>query len=233
MPALFMSAWPLIHSDVLTVSLSFCTLLLLRSREPPPLYRGLVFCFLLLGSSATQTAVLHQYFHRQFRLGMRVRAAVSALIYRKALKIQAGSPPPSWEAPPASGGSSSTGGRTTGQYVNLLAVDAQRLQDLMTYVHILWSAPLQICIALVLLFRLLRLAALGGLAVMMLNGPLTGESKPLIGPSFVLSVSSLLCPSFSLTDSNGLLLIIESLCLLRLCACQASSDAKQRACSAV
>ncbi|OEH77248.1 multidrug resistance-associated protein [Cyclospora cayetanensis] len=99
----------------------------------PPLERGLLFCGLLLVASVTQTAVLHQYFHRQFRLGMRVRVAVSALIYRKA-----------------------------------------RLQDVMAYLHILWSAPLQITIALFLLFRLLGIAAFGGLLVMLLNGPATG-----------------------------------------------------------
>lgn len=160
---------------------SFCTFvrtlgraLLVRSRESPPLRTGLSYCILLLVANATQTAVLHQYFHRQFRLGMRLRAAVSALIYRKALKIQSGALSAAWEASGSSEGRGSSGGRTTGQYVNLLAVDAQRLQDLMTYVHILWSAPLQICIALFLLFRLLGLAAFGGLAVMLLNGPLTG-----------------------------------------------------------
>ncbi|KAL8425677.1 hypothetical protein Efla_003997 [Eimeria flavescens] len=149
-----------------------------KSVEPPPFSEGLTYCLLLLLSSATQTALLHQYFHRQFRLGMRLRVAVSSLIYRKALKIQARATGRSFESQPPNStnhsSSSSPGGRTTGQYVNLLAVDAQRLEDLMAYVHILWSAPLQISIALFLLFRLLGLAALGGLAVMLLNGPLTG-----------------------------------------------------------
>ncbi|XP_026194197.1 multidrug resistance-associated protein 1-like, partial [Cyclospora cayetanensis] len=132
----------------------------------PPLERGLLFCGLLLVASVTQTAVLHQYFHRQFRLGMRVRVAVSALIYRKAVRIQLGAP--------SSSSSMNSSSRTTGQYVNLLAVDAQRLQDVMAYLHILWSAPLQITIALFLLFRLLGIAAFGGLLVMLLNGPATG-----------------------------------------------------------
>ena len=143
-----------------------------RATDTPSVYKGLLFCLALLASNAVQTAVLHQYFHRQFRLGMRLKVAVSALIYRKALRIQPGIGGTRW--PGFTCNSRSTSGKTAGQYVNLMSVDAQRLQDLMAYVHILWSAPLQISIALFLLFRLLGFAAFGGLAVMLLNGPLTG-----------------------------------------------------------
>ena len=37
---------------------------------------------------------------------------------------------------------------TAGEMVNLMSVDAQRLMDLLTYVNVLWSGPLQIIISL-------------------------------------------------------------------------------------
>ena len=60
---------------------------------------------------------------------------------------------------------------TIGQIVNLMSVDAQKFMDLMTYVNLLWSAPLQIVIAMVLLYQQLGLAAFAGLAYMILTMP--------------------------------------------------------------
>ena len=47
---------------------------------------------------------------------------------------------------PTPGGTEETGEeqRTSGEIVNLMAVDSQRLQDAMTYMHTLWSGPYQI-----------------------------------------------------------------------------------------
>uniref|UniRef100_A0A0G4EZM3 Uncharacterized protein n=1 Tax=Chromera velia CCMP2878 TaxID=1169474 RepID=A0A0G4EZM3_9ALVE len=64
--------------------------------------------------------------------------------------------------------------KSTGEIVNLMAVDAQRLQDLMMYFHSLWSAPVQVIVALVLLWQQVGIAVLAGLAVIILNLPMTG-----------------------------------------------------------
>jgi len=61
-----------------------------------------------------------------------------------------------------------------GAVVDLMSNDAQLIQDLCNYIHILWSGPLQITLALVLLFRLLGVAMFSGLAVMVLLVPLNG-----------------------------------------------------------
>ena len=44
---------------------------------------------------------------------------------------------------------------TVGEIVNLMSTDAQRLMDLMTYIHILWSGPLQIILSLVFLWQVM------------------------------------------------------------------------------
>lgn len=44
---------------------------------------------------------------------------------------------------------------TVGEIVNLMSVDAQRFMDLTSYINMLWSAPLQIALALYFLWGLL------------------------------------------------------------------------------
>lgn len=41
---------------------------------------------------------------------------------------------------------------TVGEIVNLMSVDAQRFMDLATYINMVWSAPLQVILALWLLW---------------------------------------------------------------------------------
>lgn len=42
---------------------------------------------------------------------------------------------------------------TVGEIVNLMSVDAQRFMDLTTFLNMLWSAPLQIILALYFLWQ--------------------------------------------------------------------------------
>jgi len=52
-----------------------------------------------------------------------------------------------------------------------MSVDAQRLMDLLTYVNILWSGPLQIIISLYFLYNTMGVSILAGLGVMLLLIP--------------------------------------------------------------
>jgi len=74
------------------------------------------------------TMIIAQYFHRCNFVGLRVRVALVTAIYRKSLRLS----------------SASKTAYTTGQVVNLMAVDAQRFFDLLQYLHIVWSGPFQI-----------------------------------------------------------------------------------------
>ena len=53
-----------------------------------------------------------------------------------------------------------------------MSVDAQRLMDVATYLHMLWSAPLQIVISMVFLFQLMGPSVFAGFIVMVLMIPL-------------------------------------------------------------
>ena len=61
---------------------------------------------------------------------------------------------------------------TVGEIVNLMSVDAQRLQDATGYLWMTWSAPVQICIAVYMLWTLMGVSVLAGLAVMILIIPI-------------------------------------------------------------
>ena len=63
---------------------------------------------------------------------------------------------------------------TAGEIVNLMSVDAQRLQDLLPYLNTLWSGPFQIVIALVFLHNELGNSVFAGLAVMVTLIPING-----------------------------------------------------------
>lgn len=57
---------------------------------PSPLRPLFTFLSLPSFSAVCSSISLHQYFHRCFRTGMRLKSAVIGLVYKKALKIRPG-----------------------------------------------------------------------------------------------------------------------------------------------
>jgi ATP-binding cassette subfamily C (CFTR/MRP) protein 1 len=55
--------------------------------DPQPVRNGYVISATMFLVAALQSAVLHQYFHRCFTTGMRLRAAVVTAIYQKSLRL--------------------------------------------------------------------------------------------------------------------------------------------------
>ncbi|CRL00440.1 CLUMA_CG013703, isoform D [Clunio marinus] len=123
-----------------------------------PAWRGYLYAGLLFGIASTQTLFLAQYFHRMFIVGLRIRTALISAIFRKALVMS----------------NSARKESTVGEIVNLMAVDAQRFMDLVTYLNMIWSAPLQISLAIYFLWGILGPSVLAGLAVMIILIPVNG-----------------------------------------------------------
>ncbi|XP_006101728.1 multidrug resistance-associated protein 1 [Myotis lucifugus] len=121
-----------------------------------PDWQGYFYTAVLFLSACFQTLMLHQYFHICFVSGMRIKTAVIGAVYRKALVIT----------------NSARKSSTVGEIVNLMSVDAQRFMDLTTYINMIWSAPLQVFLALYLLWLNLGPSVLAGVAVMILMVPL-------------------------------------------------------------
>ena len=64
--------------------------------------------------------------------------------------------------------------KSTGDIVNYMAVDTQRLQDLAQYGLMLWSAPLQLVLCMLSLYQLLGISMLAGIGVMIIMIPVNG-----------------------------------------------------------
>ncbi|KAJ8938901.1 hypothetical protein NQ318_007616 [Aromia moschata] len=63
---------------------------------------------------------------------------------------------------------------TVGEIVNLMTVDAQKFIDLTAYINTIWSAPLQIILAIYFLWNELGPSVLAGVAVMIMLIPVNG-----------------------------------------------------------
>ncbi|TRZ13458.1 hypothetical protein HGM15179_013652 [Zosterops borbonicus] len=120
-----------------------------------PAWWGFLVAALMFICAVLQTLVLHQHFQYCFVTGMRLRTGITGLIYRKSLAIT----------------NSAKRSSTVGEIVNLMSVDAQRFMDLMTFLNMVWSAPLQILLALYFLWETLGPPVLAGVAVMVLLIP--------------------------------------------------------------
>lgn len=126
--------------------------------EPQPVISGVAIALAMFLVSVTQTICLHQYFQRAFDTGMRVKSALTAMIYTKSLRLS----------------SEGRASKTTGDIVNHMAVDQQRLSDLTQFGMQLWSAPFQIVLCMLSLYQLVGVSMFAGIGVMILMIPLNG-----------------------------------------------------------
>ena len=129
-----------------------------RGNQPQPAIRGVAIALAMFATSVCQTVALHQYFQRAFETGMRVKSSLTAMIYSKALKLS----------------NEGRAAKSTGDIVNHMAVDQQRLSDLTQYGQQLWSAPFQILLCMLSLYELVGMSCFAGVAAMLVMIPLNG-----------------------------------------------------------
>ncbi|KAK4704436.1 hypothetical protein P7C70_g1781, partial [Phenoliferia sp. Uapishka_3] len=128
-----------------------------RTDAPEPAFHGYIIALTMFTCAVTQTLLLHCYFSRVFETGMRVRAGLINIIYKKSLVLS----------------NDERAGRLTGDIVNLQSTDSTRLQELCTYGQVAWSGIFQITLAFISLYNLLGWTMLVGVAVMIASMPLT------------------------------------------------------------
>uniref|UniRef100_A0A8C5II32 Canalicular multispecific organic anion transporter 2 n=1 Tax=Junco hyemalis TaxID=40217 RepID=A0A8C5II32_JUNHY len=138
-----------VNPQLLSVLIGF-----IKNKDAPAWW-GFLIAALMFICAVLQTLVLHQHFQYCIVTGMRLRTGIIGVIYRKSLVIT----------------NSAKRSSTVGEIVNLMSVDAQRFMDLMTFLNMLWSAPLQIFLALYFLWQALGPSVLAGVAVMVLLIP--------------------------------------------------------------
>ena len=126
--------------------------------HPQPVIRGIAISLAMFAVSVVQTALLHQYFQRAFETGMRVKSSLTSMIYAKSMRLS----------------NEGRASKSTGDIVNYMAVDTQRLQDLTQWGQMLWSAPFQIVLCMLSLYQLVGISMLAGVAAMLLMVPING-----------------------------------------------------------
>lgn len=118
-------------------------------------WKGYLYGGLLLATTVVQSLLLNVYFEKMFLVAMNVRTVLISVIYRKAFRM------------------SNTAKRqsTVGEVVNLMSVDVQRFMDLIPYLNMVWSAPLQIALCCYFMYVELGPAIFAGIALMVVAIP--------------------------------------------------------------
>ncbi|KAL1866600.1 hypothetical protein VTK73DRAFT_4630 [Phialemonium thermophilum] len=127
-------------------------------QEPEPVIKGAAIAIAMFAVATFQTIMIHQYFQLAFVTGMRIKGGLTSSIYKKALKLS----------------NEGRAAKSTGDVVNYMAVDAQRLQDLTQFAQQMWSAPFQITICMISLYNLVGWSMLAGIGVMIVMIPING-----------------------------------------------------------
>ncbi|KAL3503595.1 hypothetical protein ACH5RR_038044 [Cinchona calisaya] len=121
---------------------------------------GYILVSAFFGAKFVECLSQRQVFFRVQQAGFRARAALVEKIYCKGLTLSC----------------HSKQGHTSGEIINFMAVDAERIGDFGGYMHAPWMVALQVSLALVVLYKNLGLASLVTLVatilVMLTNYPL-------------------------------------------------------------
>jgi ATP-binding cassette subfamily C (CFTR/MRP) protein 1 len=119
--------------------------------EPPlPLWHGIAYALAMTAALILQSVSVNLYWFMSYRIGMRVRTALTALVYRKSFVLD----------------SESKQKRTVGEMVNFQAIDCQRFLDLLPVLHNVYVSPAVIILAAALLYTFVGPSVFAGLSLM-------------------------------------------------------------------
>ncbi|KAJ8538757.1 hypothetical protein K7X08_030053 [Anisodus acutangulus] len=129
--------------------------LLQSMQRGDPAWIGYVYAFAIFIGVVFGVLCEAQYFQNVMRVGFRLRSTLVAAVFRKSLRLT----------------HESRKNFASGKITNLMTTDSEALQQICQSLHTIWSAPLRIIVALVLLYQLLGVAALLGALMLVLMFP--------------------------------------------------------------
>lgn len=121
-----------------------------------PAWHGYAYAGLLLACTFLGSLSSTHFSYRINVVGLKIRAALITTIYRKTLAVS----------------SVALSEFSLGEVVNFMSVDTDRMVDFCPSFHQLWSLPVQVGVALYLLYNQVGMAFLAGLAFAVLLVPL-------------------------------------------------------------
>lgn len=110
-------------------------------------HEGYILAGIFFSAKLVETLTTRQWYIGVDILGMHVRSALTAMVYRKGLRLS----------------STAKQCHTSGEIVNYMAVDVQRVGDYSWYLHDIWMLPLQIILALAILYKNVGIASVATL----------------------------------------------------------------------
>ncbi|GAY44020.1 hypothetical protein CUMW_079090 [Citrus unshiu] len=124
---------------------------------------GLVLASVFLVAKTVESLTQRQWYFGANRIGIRVRSALTVLIYKRSMAIKFAGP-------------------SSGIIINMINVDVERIGDFFLYIHRIWLLPVQVFLALVILYKNLgaapAFAALfSTIFVMVSNTPLANRQE--------------------------------------------------------
>jgi hypothetical protein len=108
---------------------------------------GYLLAGIFFAAKLIETLTNRQWYLGVDILGMHVRSALTAMVYRKGIRLS----------------SLAKQSHTSGEIVNYMAVDVQRVGDYSWYLHDIWMLPLQIILALAILYKNVGIASVATL----------------------------------------------------------------------
>lgn len=167
-------------------------------RDAPPVSHGVGWVIGITLLQFLQTTCFNQFLYRGMIVGGQARAVLIALIFDKTTKIsgraRAGGLPADSRPPGLEPGSEEEkewmqkavrkistattvqAGWSDGKIVNLMSMDTSRVNNGSIMIHILWTSPVSILLALALLFVNINYSALPGFALLVLVAPLLAKA---------------------------------------------------------
>ncbi|GFP91051.1 ABC transporter c family member 9 [Phtheirospermum japonicum] len=137
----------------------------LNEKKTRSLSSGYLLALGFLGAKLVETIAQRQWIFGARQLGLRLRASLISQIYKKGLILSSGA----------------RQSRTSGEIMNYMSVDVQRITDFIWYLNTIWMLPVQISLAIFVLHMNLGNGAFVGLAATMIvmagNIPLTRAQK--------------------------------------------------------
>jgi ATP-binding cassette, subfamily C (CFTR/MRP), member 1 len=124
----------------------------------PVRYRGYWLSGVLFAFIAAKAVTENQYFLRVIRAGYQARVAVSVAVYNKSMRLS----------------NSERQSTTLGELVNLMQVDASKIEAFLPQFHVLWDGIVQITGYITILYFLIGWPCFVGLGVMIAAIPLQG-----------------------------------------------------------